>query len=141
MLENKDIILKEASKVCKNTLMETLNIEPVDFGEDFLILRMPVNSRVYQPDGVIHGGATAALAESAGSMATHMLFKDSNFMVRGIEITANHLKSVKEGYVYAKATFIHKGRTTQLISINITDDSNNLISHCKLTTISLPKSN
>ena len=141
MLENKDIILKEASKVCKNTLMETLNIEPVDFGEDFLILRMPVNPRVYQPDGVLHGGATAALAESAGSMATHMLFKDSNFMVRGIEITANHLKSVKEGYVYAKATFIHKGRTTQLISINITDDSNNLISHCKLTTISLPKSN
>ena len=141
MLENKDIILKEASKVCKNTLMETLNIEPVDFGEDFLILRMPVNSRVYQPDGVLHGGATAALAESAGSMATHMLFKDSNFMVRGIEITANHLKSVKEGYIYAKATFIHKGRTTQLISINITDDSNNLISHCKLTTISLPKSN
>ena len=138
MLENKDIILQEASKVCKNTLMETLNIEPVDFGEDFLILRMPVNSKVYQPDGVLHGGATAALAESAGSMATHMLFKDSDFMVRGIEITANHLKSVKEGYVYAKATFIHKGRTTQLISINITDDSNNLISHCKLTTISLP---
>ena len=139
MLENKDIILQQASKVCKNTLMETLNIEPVDVGEDFLILRMPVNSKVYQPDGVLHGGATAALAESAGSMATHMMFKDSNFMVRGIEITANHLKSVKDGFVYAKATFIHKGRTTQLISIKITDDSNNLISHCKLTTISLPK--
>ena len=91
MLENKDIILQEASKVCKNTLMETLNIEPVDFGEDFLILRMPVNSKVYQPDGVLHGGATAALAESAGSMATHMLFKDSNFMVRGIEITVKSL--------------------------------------------------
>ena len=60
MLENKDIILQQASKVCKNTLMETLNIEPVDVGEDFLILRMPVNSRVYQPDGVLHGGATAA---------------------------------------------------------------------------------
>ena len=73
MLENKDIILQQASKVCKNTLMETLNIEPVDVGEDFLILRMPVNSKVYQPDGVLHGGATAALAESAGSMATHML--------------------------------------------------------------------
>ena len=140
MLENKDIILQQASKVCKNTLMETLNIEPGDVGEDFLILRMPVNSKVFQPDGVLHGGATAALAESAGSMATHMMFKDSNFMVRGIEITANHLKSVKDGFVYAKATFIHKGRTTQLISIKITDDSNNLISHCKLTTISLPKS-
>ena len=99
--------------------METLNIELVDMGEDFLISKMPVNSRVYQPDGVLHGGATAALAESAGSMATHMMFKDSNFMVRGIEITANHLKSVKDGFVYAKATFIHKGRTTQLISIKI----------------------
>ena len=141
MLENKDIILKEASKVCKNTLMETLNIEPVDFGEDFLILRMPVNSRVYQPDGVLHGGATAALAESAGSMATHMLFKDSNFMVRGIEITANHLKSVKEGYVYARATPLHKGRTTQLWEIKITDDNDNLISHCKLSTMVLNKNN
>ena len=140
MLENKDIILREANKVCKNTLMETLNIELVDLGEDFLILKMPVNSRVYQPDGVLHGGATAALAESAGSMATHILLKDSSYIVRGIEITANHLKSVKDGFVYAKATFIHRGRTTQLISINITDDSNNLISHCKLTTISLPKS-
>ena len=140
MLENKDIILREANKVCKNTLMETLKIELVDMGEDFLILKMPVNSRVYQPDGVLHGGATAALAESAGSMATHILLKDSSYIVRGIEITANHLKSVKDGFVYAKATFIHRGRTTQLISINITDDSNNLISHCKLTTISLPKS-
>ncbi|CAI8370024.1 MAG: PaaI family thioesterase [Flavobacteriaceae bacterium] len=140
MLENKDIILREANKVCKNTLMETLKIELVDIGEDFLILKMPVNSRVYQPDGVLHGGATAALAESAGSMATHILLKDSSYIVRGIEITANHLKSVKDGFVYAKATFIHRGRTTQLISINITDDSNNLISHCKLTTISLPKS-
>ena len=120
--------------------METLKIELVDVEKDFLILKMPVNSRVYQPDGVLHGGATAALAESAGSMATHMLLKDSSYIVRGIEITANHLKSVKDGFVYAKATFIHKGRTTQLISINITDDSNNLISHCKLTTISLPKS-
>ncbi|MDA9356829.1 PaaI family thioesterase [Flavobacteriaceae bacterium] len=140
MLDNKDIILQEANKVCKNTLMETLNIELVDIGKDFLILKMPVNSKVYQPDGVLHGGATAALAESAGSMATYMLLKNSNYIVRGIEITANHLKSVKEGFVYAKATFIHKGRTTQLISINITDDSDNLISHCKLTTISLPKS-
>ena len=140
MLENKDIILREANKVCKNTLMETLKIELVDIGDDFLILKMPVNSRVYQPDGVLHGGATAALAESAGSMATHILLKDSSYIVRGIEITANHLKSVKDGFVYAKATFIHRGRTTQLISINITDDSNNLISHCKLTTISLPKS-
>ena len=139
MLENKDIILQEASKVCKNTLMETLNIEPVDFGEDFLILRMPVNSKVYQPDGVLHGGATAALAESAGSMATHMLFKDSNFMVRGIEITANHLKSVTEGFVYATASPLHQGKTIQLWDIRVEDENSNLISICRLTTFKKSK--
>ena len=136
----KEEILKRINSANKSTLMETLEMNFIDVGEDYLIAKMPVNSRVYQPDGVLHGGATAALAESAGSMATHMLLKDSSYIVRGIEITANHLKSVKDGFVYAKATFIHKGRTTQLISINITDDTNNLISHCKLTTISLPKS-
>tara|TARA_R110002050_G_scaffold100607_2_gene208370 strand:- start:19057 stop:19527 length:471 start_codon:yes stop_codon:yes gene_type:complete len=137
-LSKKDI-LEQANKACKNTLMETLNIEVVDYGEDFLVARMPVNSRVYQPDGVLHGGATAALAESVGSFASHIFIDTETFFVRGIEITANHLKSVTEGFVYAKATFIHKGRTTQLLDIRVTDDANNLISVCKLSTISLPK--
>ncbi|HMR16296.1 MAG TPA: PaaI family thioesterase, partial [Mariniflexile sp.] len=95
--------------------------------------------RVYQPDGVVHGGATAALAESVGSFASHIFIDTEQFFVRGIEITANHIKSVTEGYVYAKATFIHKGRTTQLLDIKVTDEAHNLISVCKLTTISLPK--
>ena len=60
-------------------------------------------------------------------------------MIRGLEITANHLKSVREGYIYAKATFIHKGRTTQLLDIRVTNDKEELISVCKLSTISLPK--
>ncbi|HLV39804.1 PaaI family thioesterase, partial [Xanthomarina sp.] len=123
----------------KNTLMETLNIEMIDYGPDFLIARMPVNSRVYQPDGVLHGGATAALAESVGSFASHLFIDIENNFVRGLEITANHLKSVREGYVYAKATFLHKGRTTQLLDIRVTDDNDNLISICRLSTISLPK--
>jgi uncharacterized protein (TIGR00369 family) len=100
---------------------------------------MPVNSRVHQPDGVLHGGATAALAESLGSVAAHIFIDTDEFFVRGIEITANHLKSVKDGYVYAKATFLHKGRTTQLLDIRVTDEADNLISICKLSTISLPK--
>lgn len=137
-LSKKDILAK-ANKTCKNTLMETLNIEVVDFGEDFLTARMPVNSRVHQPDGVLHGGATLALAESAGSFAAHIFIDTQKFFIRGIEISANHLKSVKAGFVYAKATFLHKGRTTQLLDIKVTDDANNLISVCKLSTISLPK--
>jgi len=135
---SKEDILAQANQVCKNTLMETLKIEFIDFGDNSIVARMPVNSRVYQPDGVLHGGATVALAESVGSFAAHIFSNLQEVFVRGIEINANHIKSVSEGYVYAKATFIHKGRTTQLLEIKITDDNNNLISLCKLTTISLP---
>ena len=137
---SKEEILAHANSVCKNTLMETLNIDIIDAGEDFLIAKMPVNSRVYQPDGVLHGGATVALAESVGSFAALIFLNLEEVFVRGIEISANHIKSIREGNVYAKATFIHKGRTTQLFDIRITDDDDNLISVCKLTTITLPKS-
>ncbi|WP_038528566.1 PaaI family thioesterase [Formosa agariphila] len=139
MKPTKDHVLKLANAACKNTLMETLEIEIVDYTEDSLVARMPVTSKVHQPDGVLHGGATAALAESVGSFASHIFLDTNEFFVRGLEITANHLKSVKSGYIYATATFIHKGRTTQLIDIRVTDEDNNLISLCKLSTITLPK--
>jgi len=135
---SKEDILAQANQVCKNTLMETLNIEFIDFGDNSIVARMPVNSRVYQPDGVLHGGATVALAESVGSFAAHIFTNLQEYFLRGIEINANHIKSVSDGYVYAKAVFIHKGKTTQLLEIKITDENNNLISLCKLTTISLP---
>jgi len=135
----KEEMLELSKKVCKNTLMETLEIEFTEIGEDYLVAKMPVNSRVHQPDGVLHGGASVALAESVGSMASYVFLNTDEFFVRGIEINANHLKSIKEGWVFAKATFIHKGRTTQLFEIRITDEAANLISIVKLTTIALPK--
>lgn len=136
---SKEEILAHANSVCKNTLMETLCIEIIDAGDDFLVAKMPVNSRVHQPDGVLHGGATVALAESVGSFAAHIFLNTNDYFIRGIEISSNHIKSVREGYVYAKATFIHKGKTTQLFDIRITDEADNLVSVCKLTTIALPK--
>lgn len=139
MALNKAQILELAQQACKNTLMETLQIEIVDVGDDFLVASMPVNSRVHQPDGVLHGGATAALAETCGSFAAQIFMNQQEVFVRGIEITANHIKSIREGMVYAKATFIHKGRTTQLFDIKVTDQDDNLISVCKLSTIALPK--
>jgi uncharacterized protein (TIGR00369 family) len=139
MQKSKDSVLELANAACKNTLMETLEIEMIDFGDDFLVARMPVNSRVHQPDGVLHGGATAALAESVGSFAAQIFTNLEDYFVRGTEITANHLKSISTGYVYAKAIFLHKGRTTQLIDIRVTDAEANLISICKLSTITLPK--
>ncbi|TWO32767.1 hotdog fold thioesterase [Seonamhaeicola sediminis] len=136
---SKEVLVERFKVIAKNTLLETLHIEIMDFGDDFLILKMPVTPKVHQPDGVLHGGATVALAETCGSFAAELLLDTKQFFVRGIEISANHIKSVREGNVYAKATFIHKGRTTQLFQIRVTDDDNNLISLCKLTTISLPR--
>ncbi|NLP56582.1 PaaI family thioesterase [Lutibacter sp. B1] len=138
-MKNKEKTLQLFNSMCKDTLMETLHIKYVDYGDDFLVATMPVNSRVYQPDGILNGGATMALAESVGSPVSLLVIDKENYTVRGIEFSANHLKSVKNGIVTATAKFIHKGRTTHLIEIKITDDQNNLISICKLTNIILPK--
>ena len=139
MDEYKDKILKVCNASSKNTMMETLEIEYIDVGENFLIAKMPVTPKVHQPDGVLHGGASVALAESVGSAASYIFLDGQKFFVRGLEISANHVKSIREGFVYAKATIVHKGRTTQLWHIRITDGEDNLISLCKLTTISLPR--
>ena len=135
----KEQILSITNEICKNTLMETLMIEFIDAGENFLKARMPVNNKVHQPDGVLHGGATAALAESVGSAAVFILNKDPNIQVRGIEITANHLKSISEGFVYATASPLHQGKTIQLWDIRVEDENSNLISICRLTTFKKSK--
>jgi uncharacterized protein (TIGR00369 family) len=119
--------------------METLDITFVDVGADFLTAKMPVNPRVHQPDGVLHGGASVALAESVGSAASYLFLDTESFVIRGLEISANHTRSKVNGYVLATARFLHKGRTTQLWEIRITDEQEQLISICKLTTIALKK--
>lgn len=139
MDEHKAKILEVCNNICKNTLMETLDISYVDVGENFLIAKMPVSPKVHQPDGVLHGGASVALAESVGSAASYVFLDGQEFFVRGIEISANHVRSIKEGFVFAKASIIHKGRTTQLWEIKITNEEGDLISNCKLTTIALPR--
>ncbi|MFT5255840.1 MAG: 1,4-dihydroxy-2-naphthoyl-CoA hydrolase [Candidatus Paceibacteria bacterium] len=134
---SKDEILARCALMCENTLMETLNIEFIDVTEDTITARMPVNSRVHQPDGVLHGGASVALAESVGSAGAFLFFQEENVRIRGIEIAANHIKSVRDGFVYAHATILHKGRTTQLWQIRIENEAKELISLVKLTTLTL----
>lgn len=136
---DKKKLLHLANSICKNTLMETLDIEFVDIGEDFLSATMPVNSKVHQPDGLLHGGASLAIAESVGSAAVFLLSKNAAQKVRGIEISANHLRSVSTGYITAVARPIHWGNTIQLWEIRITDDEDKLVSLSKLTTISKTK--
>lgn len=123
----------------KNTLMETLHIEFTEVGDDAITAKMPVNSRVYQPYGILHGGATAALAETVGSSASSLFVDTKKYTIKGIELSINHLKSKKDGTVFATAKAIHKGRTTHLWEIRIVDEEERLISICKLTNIILEK--
>lgn len=139
MEQYKEKILRICNEARKDTLMETLEIEYTDVGEDFLTARMPVTKKVFQPDGILHGGATVALAESVASAASYIFLDARNFAVRGIEISANHVRSASEGSVWARASLLHKGRTTQLWEIRVTNDAGQLISQCKLTTIAFAK--
>lgn len=137
MKYSKEEMLEGCRKMCKNTLMETLNIEFIDITEDTIVARMSVNSRVHQPDGVLHGGASVALAESVGSAGAFIFLGEKGVAIRGIEISANHVKSVRDGFVYATGTILHKGRTLQLWQIKITNEAGELVSMVKLTTLTL----
>jgi len=133
---DKEKILEICNAMVKGNLMETLDIEFVNVGEDFLSARMPVTPKVHQIHGVLHGGATVALAETVGSAAVPVLSQDPNVSVVGIEISANHLKSVSSGYVTATAKPLRMGKNIQLMEIRVIDEESNLISHCKLSTFS-----
>lgn len=138
-MTQKEETLRLFNEIRINTLMETLDIEYSDVGEDFLVARMPVSSKVLQPDGILHGGATLALAESVGSPVSLLVIDRQKFSVKGIQVSANHVRSVKSGFVTATARFIHRGSTTHLVEIRIEDEDGDLVSLCKLTNIILPK--
>ena len=139
MTFDKEKFLEVCKQWSKDTLMETLEIKYIDAGVDFLTATMPVNPRVHQPMGLLHGGASVALAESVGSAASLLLVNPEKQEVRGIEISANHLRSKREGIVTGTARIIHQGRSLHLWEIRITDEQDRLISICKLTNMVLPR--
>ncbi len=138
-LSGQDLVDYLNKNIIKNTLMETFGIEFTKAEGQQLTAQMPVTPAVHQPAGILHGGATAALAESVGSTASHIFIDRENFEIRGIELSINHLKSIKEGMVWATATPIHIGRTTHLWEIIIKDEKKRLVAHAKLTNIILKK--
>jgi uncharacterized protein (TIGR00369 family) len=137
-MKNKEMLAK-MNGFSKNTLMETLSIEFTEIGDDFVTAKMPVNSKVHQPYGILHGGATAALAETVGSSASVLFVDTKKYIIKGIELSVNHLKSKKEGTVFATARVIHKGRSTHLWEIKIVDEQDTLISICKITNMILER--
>ncbi|WP_087016522.1 hotdog fold thioesterase [Thaumasiovibrio subtropicus] len=128
----REMSLEKLNATNKNTLMETLQIEYTGFDDSSLTASMPVNSQVHQPLGMLHGGASVALAESVGSMAANLAV-DENFYCLGLDINANHLKAMRAGRVFAKAEPVHLGKQTQVWSIAISDESGNLVCTSRLT--------
>jgi 1,4-dihydroxy-2-naphthoyl-CoA hydrolase len=125
--------LELLNAMCENTLMEHLGMVYTDSGDDFLCAKMPVDYRTHQPYGLLHGGASVALAESVGSAASHMMIDPKRYAALAQEINANHVKSAKDGFVHAKATLVHQGRTTHIWDIQVTNDDDELVCICRLT--------
>ena len=117
----------------KNTLMETLEIVFTELGDDYLVGTMPVNSRVHQPLGMLHGGANIAFAESLGSCLSNVLVIPDGKAAVGTSINSNHLKSKTDGIVTGTAKIIRKGQTLHFLEIEIKDENGSLLCHCTMT--------
>ena len=122
-----------------STMGEHLGMEWVDIGPDFLSMKMPVDHRTHQPYGLLHGGASCALAETVGSVASYLVIDNEKFICVGLEINANHVRGVRSGYVTAVATPLHLGSTTHVWDIKIKDDAGKLVCISRLTVAILQK--
>ena len=125
--------LKRINDSIQNTMTSTIGIEITDIGDDFICGKMPVDERTTQPFGLLHGGASVALAETLGSIGGGIKVYSNNETVVGIEINANHLKSARDGWVYGKATPIRIGKKIQVWNIEITNEDDDLICVSRLT--------
>ena len=117
----KKVNLRLLNEQSKNTMMEYLDIKVTKVGENYLLATIPFNNKTKQPFGLLHGGASVTLAESVGSIAANLCVDENHYAV-GLEINANHIKSVKKGIVTGKATPIHLGGSTQIWNIEIRDN-------------------
>jgi 1,4-dihydroxy-2-naphthoyl-CoA hydrolase len=121
-----------------NTMLETLGIRYTGIGEDWLRGTMPVDARTRQPYGLLHGGASVALAETLGSSAAMLTLDPAKFGVVGLEINANHVRGVREGTVTGTAKALHIGRSTQVWEIRIEDERQRLVCVSRITMAVVP---
>lgn len=134
-----DISLDQLNEMGKGNMAELLGMEFTEIGPDYLRAMMPVDHRTKQPYGLLHGGASAALAETMGSVASALIIDPEKQICVGLEINANHVRGIKEGYVHALVKPLHIGGSTHVWDIRITDDQHKLVCVSRLTVAVLPK--
>ncbi|HVK56858.1 MAG TPA: hotdog fold thioesterase [Burkholderiales bacterium] len=124
---------KDSPPMPKGTMVENLGIEFLETGDDYLKARMPVDHRTRQPMGLLHGGASVALAETLGSIGAYLCVDPLKYVCVGLEINANHIRGVRAGWVYGIARPFHIGRTTHVWEIKITDEEDKLVCISRIT--------
>jgi 1,4-dihydroxy-2-naphthoyl-CoA hydrolase len=129
----------QLNPLSKNTMGEHLGMEITEVGEDYLRGRMPVDHRTRQPYGLLHGGASVALAETLGSVASAFVVDRSKYDCVGLEINANHLRGIREGFVIGTARPVHLGKTTHVWDIRIHDEREKLVCISRLTVAIIKK--
>ncbi|MCE2746509.1 MAG: hotdog fold thioesterase [Burkholderiales bacterium] len=130
--------LEHMNAMCKNTACEALGIEITEVGPDYIRGTMPADARTFQPFGLVHGGANVVLAETLGSVAANLLVDNSKFYCVGQEVNANHLRGVRSGKVTGTARLWHAGKSSQVWSIELHDDSGKLSCISRLTMAVVP---
>ena len=135
---DKKTFIKQMKASLKDTVIQLLDIKYVEISPDKVVIEMPVGPKTWQPYGILHGGVSVVLAETAASVATFVNIDIQNYLAVGMEINANHIRSKKEGVVTAVATPLHKGRTSMVWDIKITDEAGRLIcvSRCTMAVVS-----
>ena len=131
-------MIKQLNDLCKGTFISFLGIEFLDYGDDFVEARMPVDNKL-QPMGLLHGGASLALAETIASGGSFLLVDPEKYDVLGLQVSGNHISSVSEGMLYARAEIIHRGKKTHVWDIKIKSENGKLISVTRVTMMIVKK--
>jgi 1,4-dihydroxy-2-naphthoyl-CoA hydrolase len=134
------VTVSQIQALVPGTMGDVLGIELTEIGENFIKARMPVDRRTIQPYGLLHGGASAALAETLGSVGSAYVVDQAKFYCVGLEINANHIRGIKDGFVIGTATPLHLGRTTHVWDIRIHDEREKLVCVSRLTVAIVPRS-
>jgi uncharacterized protein (TIGR00369 family) len=133
-------MIEQLNHLCKGTFISFLGIEFLDSGDDFIEARMPVDNKL-QPMGLLHGGASLALAETIASAGSYLLVDPEKYDVFGLQVSGNHISTIGKGMVYARAEIIHKGKSTHVWDVKIRSGSGKLISVTRVTIMVVKKNN
>jgi 1,4-dihydroxy-2-naphthoyl-CoA hydrolase len=127
--------IEQINEFCRDSLISHLEIEFIEYGPDFVKARMPVNQKKHQPTGILHGGASLAMAETVAGAGSVLMVDENKYDVYGLQVTGNHISTISSGDIFATAHIVHLGQSTHVWDVNITDIDNKLISVVRVTNI------